>query len=114
MRLHPVLGYWKLHDGTDFGAGCGVPIVAAASGRVVWSTYQGGYGNQVLLNHGMVNGAPMATSYSHLSGFAVSPGQYVSRGQRIGYVGTTGYSTGCHLHFMVYVNGATQNPIGYL
>lgn len=109
-----MLGYWKLHDGTDFGAGCGTPIYASAGGTVSWATYRGGYGNQVLLNHGWLNGAPMATSYSHMSRFAVSSGQRVSRGQLIGYVGTTGYSTGCHLHWMVYVNGSTRNPVSYL
>jgi murein DD-endopeptidase MepM/ murein hydrolase activator NlpD len=113
MRLHPVLGYWKLHDGTDYGAACGTPIYAAGSGTVAWATYRGGYGNQVLINHGWVNGAPLATSYSHMSAFSVRPGQRVSTGQRIGYVGTTGYSTGCHLHWMVYVDGATVNPQNY-
>ena len=87
---------------------------AATSGTVVWTRYLYSYGNQVMLNHGMVNGAPLATSYSHLSGFAVSPGQYVSRGQVIAYIGTTGSSTGCHLHFMVYVNGSHVNPMGWL
>jgi murein DD-endopeptidase MepM/ murein hydrolase activator NlpD len=113
MRLHPVLGYWKLHDGTDYGAPCGTPIYAARSGTVSWATYRGGYGNQVLINHGWVNGAPLMTSYSHMSAFSVSAGQRVSQGQRIGYVGTTGYSTGCHLHFMVYVDGKTVNPQFY-
>jgi murein DD-endopeptidase MepM/ murein hydrolase activator NlpD len=114
MRLHPVLRVWKLHDGTDFGVGCGTPIYAATAGTVAWATYKGGYGNQVLINHGMVNGSPLATSYSHMSAFSVSAGQQVARGQRVGYVGSTGYSTGCHLHWMVYVNGATVNPASYL
>jgi murein DD-endopeptidase MepM/ murein hydrolase activator NlpD len=114
MRLHPILGYRKLHDGTDFGVGCGTPIYASAAGTVAWATYRGGYGNQVLLDHGLYGGAPLATSYSHLSSFSVSAGQSVSRGQRIGYVGSTGYSTGCHLHWMVYRDGATVNPVAFL
>jgi murein DD-endopeptidase MepM/ murein hydrolase activator NlpD len=114
MRLHPVLGYWKLHDGTDFGAGCGVPIRAAASGEVVWASYQGGYGNQVLVDHGWVDGVSLMSSYSHMTSFAASPGEQVARGEVIGYVGTTGYSTGCHLHFMVYVDGGVTDPLGWL
>ncbi len=114
MRLHPVLGYWKLHDGTDFGAGCGVPIRAAAPGRVVLAGYAGGYGNQVVIDHGFVSGTLLTTAYTHLSRFAVSSGTSVSRGQVIGYVGTTGYSTGCHLHFMVWANGSLSNPAGWL
>jgi murein DD-endopeptidase MepM/ murein hydrolase activator NlpD len=113
-RLHPILGYWKLHDGTDFGAGCGVPIRAAAGGQVVWASYQGGYGNQVLVDHGWLGGASMMSSYSHLSTFAVGSGSRVSRGEVIGYVGSTGYSTGCHLHFMVYLNGSNTDPMRFL
>lgn len=114
MRLHPILRYYKLHDGTDFGAGCGTPIRAAAAGTVVSRYYNAGYGNRVIMNHGLVNGVSLSTSYNHLSGFAVGPGQYVQRGQVVGYVGTTGYSTGCHLHFMVYEAGGTVDPMGWL
>lgn len=114
MRFHPILRIWKLHDGTDFGAGCGTPIVAAASGRVTSRYYNGGYGNRILVSHGYVNGKSVVTAYNHLSGYAVSTGQWVDRGQVIGYVGTTGYSTGCHLHFMVYENGSTVDPMGWL
>ena len=113
MRLHPVLGYWKLHDGTDFGAGCGTPIRAAASGVVSEAYFNGGYGNRLFIDHGVVGGAVMTTSYNHMSGYAVSVGQRVSQGQVIGYVGTTGYSTGCHLHLMLWVNGSMVNPMNY-
>jgi murein DD-endopeptidase MepM/ murein hydrolase activator NlpD len=113
-RLHPVLGIYRLHAGTDFRAYCGNPIIAARSGTVQWATYLGGYGNQVMLNHGYNNGKSLMTSYNHLSGFAVSAGQSVSRGQTIGYSGTTGTSTACHLHFEVYVGGVTVNPVDYI
>jgi murein DD-endopeptidase MepM/ murein hydrolase activator NlpD len=81
---------------------------------VEWATYRGGYGNQVLVDHGTVQGNHLMTSYSHLSRFALSSGARVSQGQVIGYSGTTGYSTACHLHFMVYANGSRTNPMNYL
>ncbi|MDQ3157843.1 MAG: peptidoglycan DD-metalloendopeptidase family protein [Actinomycetota bacterium] len=114
MRRHPVTGVYKLHDGTDFGVGCGTPIRAAAGGTIIQQYYNGGYGNRVILNNGIKRGKSVVTTYNHLSRFAVSSGQKVSRGQVIGYVGSTGYSTGCHLHFMVIVNGGTTNPMGWL
>src|SRR5665647_3307099 len=114
MRLHPILHIWKLHDGTDFGAGCGTPVQAAASGTVTEEYYNGGYGNRLFIDDGNVGGAFMTTSYNHLSGYAVRVGQHVTQGQVIAYVGTTGYSTGCHLHFMLWVNGTMVNPANYL
>ncbi len=114
MRFHPILHVWKLHDGTDFGVACGTPVHAAAGGTVLSTYYNAGYGNRVILDHGVQRGVSLSTSYNHLTSFAVSPGEHVSRGELIGYSGTTGYSTGCHLHFMVYVNGATTNPMGWL
>lgn len=114
MRVHPVTGVYKLHDGTDFGVGCGTPIHAAASGTVIEQYFNGAYGNRVILNNGVKRGVSVVTTYNHLSRFAVSAGSKVKRGQVIGYVGTTGYSTGCHLHFMVLVNGMTTNPVGWL
>ncbi|MFT4189356.1 MAG: peptidoglycan DD-metalloendopeptidase family protein [Aeromicrobium sp.] len=114
MRWHPVTGVYKLHDGTDFGVGCGTPIKAAASGTVIDQYYNGGYGNRVIVNHGVMRGVNVVTTYNHLSRFAVSKGASVSRGQVIGYVGSTGYSTGCHLHFMVLTNGSTTNPVNWL
>lgn len=114
MRVHPVTGVYKLHDGTDFRAACGTPIKAAADGTVIQQYYNGGYGNRVIVNHGVIDGKSIITTYNHLSRYAVSVGTRVSRGQVIGYVGTTGLSTGCHLHFMVLVNGNTTNPAAWL
>jgi murein DD-endopeptidase MepM/ murein hydrolase activator NlpD len=114
MRLHPILNVWKLHDGTDFGAGCGTPILAPADGSVVEQYYNEGYGNRVIISLGTVDGQSLAASINHLDSFSTSPGQTFNRGDVIGYVGTTGYSTGCHLHFMVYVNGATVDPANWL
>ncbi len=110
MRVHPITGVYKLHDGTDFGAGCGTPVRAAASGKVSQRYYNAGYGNRLFLDHGSLNGVRTVTSYNHLSSYAVSVGQTVTQGQVIGYVGSTGYSTGCHLHFMVWRNGTMVNP----
>lgn len=113
MRLHPILGYWKLHDGTDFGAACGTPIRAAASGVISEKYFNAGYGNRLFIDHGSINDRIMTTAYNHLSGYAVSVGQRVSQGQIVGYVGTTGYSTGCHLHLMLWVNGSMVDPMRY-
>lgn len=114
MRVHPVTGVYKLHDGTDFGAGCGTPIRAAASGTIIQQYYNAGYGNRVILNNGIKRGKSVVTTYNHLSSFARSTGSRVSRGEIIGYVGSTGYSTGCHLHWMVIADGRTTNPVGWL
>lgn len=114
QRFHPILRYWKLHDGTDFGAGCGTPIRAAASGVVTDRYFNGGYGNRIFVSHGVIRGSSLTTIYNHLSRYAVRSGQRVTKGQVIGYVGTTGYSTGCHLHFMVYQNGSVVNPMNWL
>jgi murein DD-endopeptidase MepM/ murein hydrolase activator NlpD len=113
MRFHPILHYWKLHDGTDFGAGCGTPIRAAAGGIVTDKYYNGGYGNRLFVSHGIKGGHHLVTVYNHLSRYSAYVGQPVRRGDVIGYVGTTGYSTGCHLHFMIYRDGATVNPMIY-
>jgi murein DD-endopeptidase MepM/ murein hydrolase activator NlpD len=114
MRFHPILGYWKLHDGTDFGAGCGTPIRAAADGVVTDKYYNGGYGNRLFVSHGVMRGSSITTVYNHLSRYSSYVGQRVRRGEVIGYVGTTGYSTGCHLHFMVYQDGQVVNPMNWL
>lgn len=111
MRLHPVLGYRKLHDGTDFGAGCGTPIRAPRSGVVTQRYYNEGYGKRLMIDHGLVAGSYITTGYNHATSYVVGIGQRVSRGQVIGYVGTTGYSTGCHLHLMVWQNGFVVNPM---
>jgi murein DD-endopeptidase MepM/ murein hydrolase activator NlpD len=114
MRTHPILNVYKLHDGTDFGAACGSPVYAAASGRIMSEYYNAGYGNRIILDHGFVRGVSLQTSYNHLTSFVASPGEQVQKGELIGYAGTTGYSTGCHLHFMVYVNGYTADPVNWL
>jgi murein DD-endopeptidase MepM/ murein hydrolase activator NlpD len=114
MRMHPILQVYKLHDGTDFSAACGTPIYAASDGQVVSAYYDSAYGNRVILANGTVSGTSLSTSYNHLTSDTVSIGQSVKRGQVIGYAGTTGYSTGCHLHFMVYRNGATTDPMAWL
>jgi murein DD-endopeptidase MepM/ murein hydrolase activator NlpD len=114
MRMHPILHIWKLHDGTDFHADCGTPVYAAADGTVTDEYFNAGYGNRVLMDNGYVHGVSLATSYNHLTSFVASVGAHVRRGQLIAYSGTTGYSTGCHLHFMVYVNGATVDPMTWL
>ena len=108
-RMHPILKYRKLHTGVDIGAPNGTPVVSAASGTVIASRFMGGYGNCIMIDHG-----GKVTVYAHLSSRAVSPGQTVSAGQTIGYVGSTGMSTGAHLHFEVRINGAVQNPLNYL
>jgi murein DD-endopeptidase MepM/ murein hydrolase activator NlpD len=114
MRFHPILHIWELHDGTDFAAACGTPVRAAASGRVMSEYYSTGYGNQLMLDHGIVDGVSLQTSYNHLTSFVASTGEHVEQGEVIAYSGTTGYSTGCHLHFMVYENGDTVNPMTWL
>lgn len=114
MRLHPIYKKWRLHDGTDFGASCGTPIRAAAKGTVLAVYYNSAYGNRVVVDHGLHRGVGLGTAYNHLSAYATSVGEEVARGEVIGYVGNTGYSTGCHLHFMVFENGATVNPMGWL
>ena len=108
-RIHPIYGTRRLHAGTDFGSPCGTPVRAAAPGSVISAGWGGGYGNRIIVSHG----SGMATTYNHLSRYAVRGGS-VSRGQVIGYVGTTGSSTGCHLHFEVRINGTPVNPMRYL
>ena len=109
-RTHPIYGYWGLHDGTDFGGGCGQPIRAAESGRVVSSYWSNVYGNRLIVDHGALNGAGVASIYNHASSYTVGTGAQVQRGQVIGYVGDTGWSTACHLHFSVMANGRAVDP----
>ncbi|MFA5844605.1 MAG: peptidoglycan DD-metalloendopeptidase family protein [Coriobacteriia bacterium] len=109
-RIHPILNVRRLHTGIDIGAAEGSAIVAAGGGAVISAGYRGGYGNTVMIDHG----DGVVTLYAHQRAIAVSVGSRVTRGQRIGAVGTTGLSTGPHLHFEVRVNGAPVNPMGYL
>jgi murein DD-endopeptidase MepM/ murein hydrolase activator NlpD len=113
MRFHPVLHYWKLHDGTDFGAGCGAAIRAPYKGRVEERYYNSGYGNRLIIDHGEVDGRYVTTAYNHAIRYTVSVGERVDQGEVIGYVGSTGYSTGCHLHLMVWLDGDLKNPMSW-
>ncbi len=113
-RVHPIYGTRKLHAGVDFPVACGVPVGAAHSGRVISRTYNSGAGNKIILSHGVMNGRLVTTSYHHLQGFAKPVGAQVSAGETVGYVGTTGSSTGCHLHFETHEDGNAVNPSKYL
>jgi murein DD-endopeptidase MepM/ murein hydrolase activator NlpD len=110
-RFHPVLRVWKLHDGTDFGASCGTPIRAPHAGRVSAAYFNAGYGNRLMIDHGLVDGRRVITGFNHATRYVVGVGQLVRKGQVLGYVGSTGFSTGCHLHLMVWMNGAVVNPM---
>lgn len=109
-RYHPIFGYNRFHSGIDLAAPYGTLVKAADGGQVVQAGYFGGYGYSVMLYHG----GGFATWYAHLSSINVSMGQFVQRGQVIGLVGSTGWTTGPHLHFEVRINGAPQNPLAYL
>lgn len=108
-RMHPILHNLRLHSGRDYAAACGTPVYAAAPGTVVSLGWAGGYGNQVIISHGLVGGQSLATTYNHLTSFATGSGS-IARGALVGYVGTTGLSTGCHLHFEARVNGVPKDP----
>ncbi|MFS0700286.1 peptidoglycan DD-metalloendopeptidase family protein [Cellulomonas sp. 179-A 4D5 NHS] len=110
MRLHPILGYTRLHAGIDLRTYCNTPLYAPRDGRVRWAEWRNGFGNQVMIDYGTVDGNSLMTSSNHLTRAVVGAGQQVSRGQLIGYSGNTGLSGACHLHFEVYVNGSTVNP----
>ncbi|MBN3877717.1 MULTISPECIES: murein hydrolase activator EnvC family protein [unclassified Nostoc] len=109
-RVHPILGYRRFHAGLDFAASYGSKIRAADSGRVIFAGWYGGYGRAVIIDHG--NG--ITTLYGHTSELYVSEGQAVERGQAIAAVGSTGFSTGPHLHFEVRRNGTPVDPANYL
>lgn len=108
-RIHPILKYKKYHTGVDIGASSGQSILAAGSGRVIKSAVYGGYGNCVMIDHG----GGIVTLYGHASKLLVSNGETVVAGQKIALVGSTGNSTGPHLHFEVRVNGEYVNPMQY-
>ena len=110
MRLHPILGYVRLHAGIDLRTYCGTPLYAPRDGTVRWAEPRSGFGNQVMIDYGYVDGNSLMTSSNHLTSFAVGNGQRVSQGQLIGYSGNTGLSGACHLHFEVYVNGDPVDP----
>jgi murein DD-endopeptidase MepM/ murein hydrolase activator NlpD len=107
MRRHPILGYTRMHAGVDFAARYGSPIYAVTDGVISYAGRHGGHGNYVRIEHG----SGLATGYAHMSRIAAAPGQRVRRGQVIGYVGSTGLSTGPHLHYELYRNGQVVNPL---
>ncbi len=110
MRIHPISGDRRMHNGVDMNGALGDPIRSARAGRVIFAGVKGGYGNAVMIDHG----GGMVTLYAHQSTMAVSNGEKVQAGQVIGYVGSTGQSTGPHLHFEVRINGGPVNPAKYL
>lgn len=113
-RFHPIHRRTIMHTGLDIGGPNGGAIHAADGGQVIWAGWKGGYGKAVMINHGNRNGRNLVTLYGHMSSLGVSTGQSVSKGQVIGREGSTGYSTGPHLHFEVRVDGAPVNPMSYL
>ena len=109
-RRHPIYGYWGLHDGIDYGAGCGQALVAGAAGVVSRTYYSDVYGYRLFLQVGSVRGRNLTLVYNHARGYNVGAGERVTRGQVIGAVGDSGWSTGCHLHFTVLADGTPVNP----
>jgi murein DD-endopeptidase MepM/ murein hydrolase activator NlpD len=109
-RIHPILGYSKFHTGVDFAAASGTAVKAVKGGVVILAKYNSSYGNYIIIDHG--NG--VSSLYAHLKGFNTSLGSRVSQGQTIGFVGSTGMSTGPHLHFEIRVNGDHVNPANYI
>lgn len=104
-RINPIGGHSELHDGVDIAPPCGTPVRASWTGVVLSARAEGGWGNRIIIDSGVYQSA-----YAHLQAFAVSPGQVVQAGQIIASVGTTGYSTGCHLHFSTWHNGNLVDP----
>ena len=109
-RTHPTTGQWKFHNGVDLANNQGTPIYAARSGKVTVATYGGTYGYYVTINHG----DGYSSLYAHMTHYVVSKGDTVSKGQVIGYMGSTGRSTGPHLHFSIFYNGSSVNPMNYI
>ena len=113
-RRHPIFNSRSFHSGVDIGGPYNGNVRASNAGKVIYSGWYGGYGKVVILDHGQVSGVPTTTLYAHLNSSGVSPGEYVSKGQVVGHEGTTGYSTGPHVHFEVRVNGRPNNPLNYI
>ena len=109
-RTHPTTGQWKFHNGVDLANSQGTPIYAARSGKVTVATYGGTYGYYVTINHG----DGYSSLYAHMTHYTVSKGQTVKKGDVIGYMGSTGRSTGPHLHFSIFYNGSSVNPMNYI
>lgn len=113
-RTHPIFNSRSFHSGVDIGGPNYGEIKASNTGKVIYCGWYGGYGKVVILEHGIVNGKPITTLYAHMSSIKVANGQKVTKGQVLGYEGTTGYSTGPHCHFEVRVNGQPNNPLNYI
>lgn len=113
-RIHPIFKSRIFHSGIDIGGPNGGAIRASNNGRVIFAGWYGGYGQVVILDHGVVRGQPITTLYAHMSSICVQKGQVVTKGQQIGREGSTGYSTGPHCHFEVRVNGQPRNPLNYI
>ena len=109
-RLHPILGDYRLHAGVDYDGNTGDPIIASRNGVVILAEYYGGYGHTVILDHG----DGFSTLYAHLSSYNVSVGDTVAAGRTLGAMGSTGLSTGPHLHFEIRRNGTAVDPLPYL
>ncbi len=114
MRLHPIFHQWRLHAGVDIGAGCGQAIRAAADGTVVGRSFDSASGNRLTIDHGVIGGHRVVTVYLHAASYSARTGQQVTRGQVVGAVGSTGWSTGCHLHFGVALDGTAVDPQRFL
>ena len=111
MRLHPILGVYRMHNGVDLACAEGTPIYASRGGLVEVAGYQAdGAGNYIQLNHG----DGFRSIYMHMTNYIVKQGDYVAPGQIIGYVGNTGLSKGAHLHFGISYNGTYVNPMEYI
>lgn len=113
-RTHPIFNSRTFHSGIDIGGPFRGAIRASNSGKVIYTGWYGGYGKVVIIDHGNVNGSPTSTLYAHMDSISVNNGAYVSKGQVVGLEGTTGYSTGPHVHFEVRINGNPKNPLNYI
>lgn len=113
-RIHPIFKRKIYHSGVDLGMPMNSPVKAANSGKVIFVGWYGGYGKVVIIDHGRINGVPTTTLYAHLNSYRVGVGAKVAKGQVIANVGTTGYSTGPHLHFEVRQNGQPTNPFNFI
>lgn len=113
-RFHPIFKQWRLHAGIDLSEPCGRPIVVAADGVVSHVGFDASGGWRLIVDHGVIEGVSLATIYLHAEGYRVRAGQQVSRGEVVGTVGTTGWSTGCHLHFGTKANGRHVDPLPWI
>ena len=113
-RIHPIYHYWGLHDGDDFHAPCGTPEVAVGTGKVVSQYYSSVWGNRLFLDLGTINGDQYTAIYNHISAYKSQVGEVVGAGQTLALAGTTGWSTGCHLHFTIMKNGTAIDPMTVL